>query len=404
MTTLGERIRTLRKERKLTLEACAGEQMTKGMLSLIENNKANPSIENLNYLAGRLGVEVSELLEEMSGSELGILLDKAEELYKSDDETGYAEAVCLIEPLVPKLKRGYEAARLLEIYGRLQFHLKRTDWKAALEMSSVLYGELNILPRRASVGIFRSLILFTEHRYTEALARLMEEKHEVTSRSGYIDPLTHLDFYTYEVLMRFAVNDTETATALLKDAIAYSKEHLIFYQIGQLYRVAAYQAVIDGDEERLDYYERKILQYGEFADDEQAVWYTRLMRIHQLNSVRGDCAEALRKLDELPDSMPEADFFTHFFLLERGKAMYGTGRYREALRLLEQVVISAEIHHPFDLSIYYEKDAYAALCAEQLGDLAYARDLAKIAKENMARLPDSPYAQFVRGIAERLGV
>jgi len=67
-------------------------------------------------------------------------------------------------------------------------------------------------------------------------------------------------------------------------------------------------------------------------------------------------------------------------------------------------VISPEIHHPFDLSIYYEKDAYAALCAEQLGDLMYARELAKIANENMSSMPDSPYAKFVREIAERLGV
>ena len=37
---LGERIRTLRKQRKMTLEALAGERLTKGMLSQIENNKA----------------------------------------------------------------------------------------------------------------------------------------------------------------------------------------------------------------------------------------------------------------------------------------------------------------------------------------------------------------------------
>ncbi|WP_040285867.1 helix-turn-helix domain-containing protein [Sporosarcina koreensis] len=404
MTTLGERIRTLRKERKLTLEACAGEQMTKGMLSLIENNKANPSMDSLNYLAGRLEVEVSELLEELSGSELRELLDQTEQLYKSEDSAAYDEAVNLIEPLVPKLKRGYEAARLLEIYGRLQFHLKRPDWQPAVEMASELYGELNILPRRAAVGIFKALVLFTEHHYEKALACLMEEKGEVTSGSGYIDPLTHLDFYTYEVLMRFAVNDTETATTLLKEAIAYSKEHRIFYQIGQLYRVAAYKAVIDGDEVTLDYYERKILQYGEFAEDEHAIWYTKLMRIHQLNSMRGDSEGALRKLDELPEPIPEVDFFRNFFLLERGKALYGTGKYREALRLLEKVVIAEEIHHPFDLSIYYEKDAYAALCAEQIGDLAYARDLARIAKKNMAQLPDSPYAHFVEETAGRLDV
>ena len=68
--TLGERIRKLRKQQKLTLEALAGNELTKGMLSLIENNKANPSMESLTYIAKRLGVEVSELLEEVSTQEL----------------------------------------------------------------------------------------------------------------------------------------------------------------------------------------------------------------------------------------------------------------------------------------------------------------------------------------------
>ena len=36
------------------------------MLSLIENNKANPSMESLNYIAERLNVDVTELLEEIS--------------------------------------------------------------------------------------------------------------------------------------------------------------------------------------------------------------------------------------------------------------------------------------------------------------------------------------------------
>lgn len=42
MNSLGARIRKLRKEKKLTLEALAGDRLTKGMLSQIENEKAKP--------------------------------------------------------------------------------------------------------------------------------------------------------------------------------------------------------------------------------------------------------------------------------------------------------------------------------------------------------------------------
>ena len=86
---LGERIRKLRKQQKLTLEALAGDGLTKGMLSLIENNKAKPSMESLAYIADGLGVDVTELLEEISTQELREVLERAEKLYnqKSSDGT-----------------------------------------------------------------------------------------------------------------------------------------------------------------------------------------------------------------------------------------------------------------------------------------------------------------------------
>ena len=119
MSTLGERIRKLRKQQKMTLEALAGTELTKGMLSLIENNKANPSMESLNYIAKQLGVEVTELLEEISGQELREVLDQAELLlntkyYDLSDELEQVKN--LIEPYIPRLTQGYEATRLLDIY------------------------------------------------------------------------------------------------------------------------------------------------------------------------------------------------------------------------------------------------------------------------------------------------
>ena len=395
MNTLGERIRSLRKQRKLTLEACAGEQMTKGMLSLIENNKANPSIENLNYLAKRLEVELTELWEDISGETLKALLDKAETLYKTEGEANYAKAIALIEPLLSKLTKGYEAARLLEIYSRLSFNLNHKDWEVFAEKASAIYDELNILPRQAAVGIFRALVLFIQHHYDEALDRLLQERKKVEEKSGYIDPLTKLDLDTYEVLFRFAVNDTEEATRVLNETIAYSKKELIFYQTGQLYRIAAYRAVIDGDEEMLAYYERKILEYGKFAEDRETIFFIELMRIHQLNSFKHQYEKALEKLDTMQKLPEENAFFINSARLERGKALYGLGRYEEALNLLEQVVISEHLHHPFDLSIYYEKDAYAALCAVKLGDLATAMNLVEVAVANISLMTETPYKQFV---------
>ena len=38
----------------------------------------------------------------------------------------------------------------------------------------------------------------------------------------------------------------------------------------------------------------------------------------------------------------------------------------------QKVIIADYVHHPFDLSIFYEKDAYAALCHLALGEEAEA--------------------------------
>src|SRR4051794_2038359 len=108
---LGERIRKLRKQKKLTLEELAGTKLTKGMLSLIENNKANPSMESLTYIAERLEIELSQLLNEVNYDELRKVLDDAERLFSLDYEEHpekFHKLFTLIEPVVPQLNQGYE--------------------------------------------------------------------------------------------------------------------------------------------------------------------------------------------------------------------------------------------------------------------------------------------------------
>ena len=139
--TLGERIRKLRKQQKFTLEALAGSELTKGMLSLIENNKANPSMESLTYIAKRLGVEVSKLLEEVSSQELREVLVQVEKLYytKLDDLSDeHDQLIALIKPYAEKLTQGYEAARLLELYSRTLQYEKIEGWQIYSDRAALI--------------------------------------------------------------------------------------------------------------------------------------------------------------------------------------------------------------------------------------------------------------------------
>ena len=61
---LGEKLRQARMEAGLSQRQLCGEEITRNMLSLIENGSAQPSMKTLQYLAARLGKPVSYFLEE----------------------------------------------------------------------------------------------------------------------------------------------------------------------------------------------------------------------------------------------------------------------------------------------------------------------------------------------------
>lgn len=62
--TLGEKIKQARLEAGLSQRQLCGEEVTRNMLSLIENGSARPSMNTLSYFAARLGKPISYFLEE----------------------------------------------------------------------------------------------------------------------------------------------------------------------------------------------------------------------------------------------------------------------------------------------------------------------------------------------------
>ena len=100
---LGEKLRQARLDAGLSQRQLCGEEITRNMLSLIENGSAKPSMKTLQYLATRLGKNVSYFLEEtavLSPNQAVMTAarrfydagdfaeaDQALEAYRSPDET-----------------------------------------------------------------------------------------------------------------------------------------------------------------------------------------------------------------------------------------------------------------------------------------------------------------------------
>ena len=92
--TLGEKIKQARLEAGLSQRQLCGEEVTRNMLSQIENGAARPSMDTLAYFAARLGKPISYFLEE-------------DAVYSPNQELMRQARTAVFE------KNGHEAARLL---------------------------------------------------------------------------------------------------------------------------------------------------------------------------------------------------------------------------------------------------------------------------------------------------
>lgn len=399
---LGDRIRKLRKQKKLTLEALAGEGLTKGMLSLIENNKAKPSMESLTYIAERLEVEVTHLLEEISTQELREVLEQAEKLYNQKSNDKYKQLLSLIGPYIEKLSQGYESARLLDIYSRSLYQEKLVGWEDYADRAATMFDKMNLTANRAQIATFRSMVKFIQHEYSKALEILVRERKEIELNHVKMDPMTRVDFDYHEAILHFAIGNNMAATIVMENAIDFSKEHRIFYRINDLYRLGAGQALMSKDEEKLELYLRKLKQYGEFADDLPSILIHDLIIAMYLNTVKQEYTKALEIIEPYLANPEMEEVVEDLYQMEKGKALYGLGQFSEAISFFDIVETSTTTHHPFDLSLYYIRFAYIALCHRGLGEMEKAHQAARMAVESFESLPNTPFKEFAIGTFETI--
>lgn len=389
----------------MTLESLAGTELTKGMLSLIENNKANPSMESLAHIANQLGVDIAELMGEVSTDELRATLEQVEKIFnvpfRNDFPDKYKQIIELIEPHIGKLSKGYESARLLEIYS---YSLQREGvpgWEILLKNASDMFDQMNISSNRTAIGIFRSNLAFFEHNYQESLNILMAERKEIEAKHSYIEPMARLDLDYSEAILLYAVGNSEAAIETMEKALAYSKEKRIFYLIDDLYRLAAAHAMMEGNKKEKDYYLLKLKQYGEFADYAPSIYFCDLFEIIELISETQEYTKALAKVEGCLSTEDLLDFYTPWFTLEKAKALYYLGRFEEALQSIDKVV-TPDIHHPIDLSNFYLKESYQALILMELGRMEEAVTSAQKAVENFAPLLESKMKDFSRTVLKQV--
>ncbi len=251
--TLGEKIKKLRKEKKLTQSALAGNEITRNMLSEIESNKATPSLSTLRYIAQNLDITLEYLVSEdddpffykkkerikaikssYEAKNYSACISLILKLEQLDDELAYILCTCYFELGVASTKNGSFKSGISHLENSRFYATKTLYDTRRLECLSNLYLAI-------AKNVSSPLLEFDEKRFIPIF-------YEITD----------YDFYKY-VLLDFEYNYTYLPIKLHIEAKRLIKER----------RYAdALTILLDIEEKRSEYEYNSYITYGVYSDIE----------------------------------------------------------------------------------------------------------------------------------------
>lgn len=394
MATLGEKIKALRKEKKLTQTALAGSELTKSMLSQIENGKATPSMKTLQYIAEKLECETSFLLEE-DDDEIVELIQKMERLIKNKCDEVYETLLPIVQKELPST---LNTARLYKQFITAAAVMNDYNIEYYVETAVSIFEKYTLYRESTETKLLFYYMLFKRKKYKECLQLIATIRDEYKAKNLEMDLITHIQLYLKEAIILLAYGNYEKCEKVILDALAFSKKHQVYYKTDEFYRILSYQKIIVADKERYLYYIKKSEQFAIFTEDTLSAANVDILKAYYYNTVTNEYTIALEHLEQFREKLKNDPIFQDdgLYYLEKGKSLYGLKRYKEALETLKHATIPDYMNHPLDQSWVLTARSYRALCYIELQDKKSALTEAKEAVQAIDSYPDSIFTSFIK--------
>lgn len=394
MATLGEKIKALRKEKKLTQTELAGSELTKSMLSQIENGKATPSMKTLQYIAEKLGCETSFLLEE-DDDEIVELIQKMERLIKNKCDEVYETLLPIVQKELPST---LNTARLYKQFITAAAVMNDYNIEYYVETAVSIFEKYTLYRESTETKLLFYYMLFKQKKYKECLQMIATIRDEYKVKNLEMDLITHIQLYLKEAIILLAYGNYEKCEKVILDALAFSKKHQVYYKTDEFYRILSYQKIITTDKEQYLYYIKKSEQFAIFTEDTLSAANIDILKAYYYNTVTNEYTIALEHLEQFREKLKNDPIFQDdgLYYLEKGKSLYGLKRYKEALETLKHATIPDYMNHPLDQSWVLTAGSYRALCYIELQDKKSALTEAKEAVQAIDSYPDSIFTSFIK--------
>ncbi|MDE0564533.1 helix-turn-helix domain-containing protein [Exiguobacterium sp. B2(2022)] len=266
---IGERIKALRKQKKMTQTQLAEGIVTKSMLSMIENGKAEASMRSLRELASRLDVSVQFLLKDSRESELQKLVEEIEYADMGFMKWDNKDIIERLEPFLDSDMQSIWLGRAYVFYGDAILTNDNRDlvlnyYDRAIE----LFERLGEKDEIAMTRIGQAYYLMHWDRFDEA-----GEKIELIEQldSQAMKTKTRIEFYMLLVFKELLYNaQLSHAIQYLQEALNYMKQTRTYYRADDVYRALVICALYRKENELIQKAIMKARQYVDFTEDDSS--------------------------------------------------------------------------------------------------------------------------------------
>ena len=402
MITVGEKIKSLRKDLKLTQTDLAGQELTKSMLSQIENNKSNPSLKTLKYLAERLNAPISYFLEATDRQE--------NDIPNSIDVTGKQEA--LIETVNEFIEAGQinEAMKEAEtlLMGNLQNNVSKLTADIIQKLGITLFHENNLEKAQkyldysiqayikgafylegAKAYIELAKIYYQKLDYSECLS-IADKVLSLYDKSISKDSLLEIEVYYYKIIVLFAIGDLRQTTDVIRKAIELSEKTSIYYKTDEIYRLNAIFHFLMSSTEAYEQNIEKALQFAELTKDNNCLG--RIYAMKGIVAVENNNAEAALKYADMNKQYLGREIYIYHLI--KARAYYLLEDYKLAFKAIKKVDYPSYETHKFDYLNMWSAKVQEGLILSKLGKHSEAVAAIRIGIDKMSVVGDSKFLIF----------
>lgn len=371
---IGKKIKELRTELKMTQSELAGSEMTKSMLSHIENGNANPSMKNLQYLAMRLNKPVSYFLQEDALDkkqyidDISIPIDTILKDLNSIDELIKEKKFQFAKEALKKLLYSYTLDNGSKIFADILYrlgtcHIKLQEFEDGEKCIHTCIGiyisnDLYVEATRAHIQLLGRPL--EEHEYNKC-TEVLAKAYEMYSKSSSKDVFLEIELLTAEPPIAQAQGNFERTIEVCEKAITLCNENGIYYLSDLSYRMLAIAYLLQWNFDKFVVNMDKAKKYVEFTNNNYV--FARICQNYAIyENMINNPVEALRYLKLYEENTDERAFY---FYLEVAKAKYLMGEYSSAIRALDKI--------NYNEKIYYLIDCVYILNAKVLRGLIYSK-------------------------------